>query len=187
MDDSVLAAMAKWPNVPHCYGWLALNRRGQWVLDGDVIRHDGLNNFIGRNYTHDDAGNWFFQNGPQRVYVDLAYTPWIFHLDGSSQLFSHTGTAVASVESVWIDDEGSLILGTDLGIGLVDDRDLAEFLSKLDGATDLSFETADLINDCQKQLILTWDEIKIAVQNTSRAALGQVFSFIANPRPIHDT
>ena len=28
MDDIVKQAMAKWPNVPHCYGWLALDARG---------------------------------------------------------------------------------------------------------------------------------------------------------------
>ena len=32
MDDIVKQAMAKWPNVPACYGWLALDARGQWWL-----------------------------------------------------------------------------------------------------------------------------------------------------------
>ena len=30
MDDIVKAALKKWPNVPHCYGWLALDARGDW-------------------------------------------------------------------------------------------------------------------------------------------------------------
>ena len=30
MDDIVKQAMAKWPNVPHCYGWLGLDARGNW-------------------------------------------------------------------------------------------------------------------------------------------------------------
>ena len=25
MDEIVKQAMAKWPNVPHCYGWLGLD------------------------------------------------------------------------------------------------------------------------------------------------------------------
>ena len=32
MDDIVKQAMAKWPNVPHCYGWLALDARGDWRM-----------------------------------------------------------------------------------------------------------------------------------------------------------
>ena len=28
MDDIVRQALAKWPNVPHCYGWLGLDARG---------------------------------------------------------------------------------------------------------------------------------------------------------------
>jgi hypothetical protein len=28
MDDIVKAALLKWPNVPHCTGWLALDGRG---------------------------------------------------------------------------------------------------------------------------------------------------------------
>ena len=32
MDDIVKQAMAKWPNVPACSGWLGLDARGQWYL-----------------------------------------------------------------------------------------------------------------------------------------------------------
>ena len=28
MDEIVKAALKKWPNVPHCWGWLALAHRG---------------------------------------------------------------------------------------------------------------------------------------------------------------
>jgi hypothetical protein len=83
MDDIVKAALAKWPNVPACHGWLGLDSRGQWHMrddaaqaagpfpqsKGSVLRHDKLIAFIQRNYAADDAGQWFFQNGPQRVYV----------------------------------------------------------------------------------------------------------------------
>ena len=37
MDDIVKQAMAKWPNVPHVYGWLALDRRGVWRIKGDAV------------------------------------------------------------------------------------------------------------------------------------------------------
>ena len=37
MDELVQQAMAKWPNVPHCYGWLGLDARGRWYLRDRVI------------------------------------------------------------------------------------------------------------------------------------------------------
>mgnify|MGYP003344108236 FL=1 len=78
MDEIVRQAMAKWPNVPAVHGWLALDRRGNWLIKGETISNAQINEFIARNYTHDEAGRWFFQNGPQRVFVELAYTPMVY-------------------------------------------------------------------------------------------------------------
>src|SRR5690348_9643954 len=60
MDDIVKQAMAKWPNVPHCYGWLALDARGAWRMrdeaaqraqaPGDRLGNAALVGFINRNY-----------------------------------------------------------------------------------------------------------------------------------------
>ena len=85
MDDIVRQAMAKWPNVPDCHDWLGLDARGHWYMrddrvqaagpfpevKGSLLRHDKLVAFIGRNYAADERGCWFFQNGPQRVFVEL--------------------------------------------------------------------------------------------------------------------
>ena len=90
MDEIVAAALKKWPNVPHCYAWLALDARGDWYMRDDRIQaagpfprvkgsridHEKLREFIARNYACDDSGAWFFQNGPQRVYVELEAAPW---------------------------------------------------------------------------------------------------------------
>ena len=68
MDDIVKAALAKWPNVPHCHGWLGLDARGQWYMrddrvqaagpfprsKGSLLRHDKLIDFIHRNCAADD-------------------------------------------------------------------------------------------------------------------------------------
>ncbi|NBY29155.1 MAG: DUF2946 family protein, partial [Betaproteobacteria bacterium] len=35
MDDIVKQAMAKWPNVPHCYSWLGMDARGNWYMRDD--------------------------------------------------------------------------------------------------------------------------------------------------------
>ena len=41
MDAIVEAALRKWPNVPHCHGWLALDARGNWFMRDERIQHAG--------------------------------------------------------------------------------------------------------------------------------------------------
>ena len=41
MDDIVKAALKKWPNVPDCYGWLALDARGDWYMRDDRTQAAG--------------------------------------------------------------------------------------------------------------------------------------------------
>lgn len=120
MDESVRRAMAKWPNVPALYGWLRLDGHGRWLLKGEPVSHPGLNAFIGRNYAADERGRWYFQNGPQRGYVSLEYTPWILHVDSAGALRIHTGRVAERVEVAVLDDEGNLLLATEHGPGLVD-------------------------------------------------------------------
>jgi hypothetical protein len=128
MDDIVLQAMAKWPNVPAVYGWLALDRRGNWLIKRETIANAALNAFISRNYQQDDAGRWFFQNGPQRVFVDLDYTPFVYRATNDAgaplALATHIGGNVNTVLEVHIDERGSVLLHTDRGIGVVHDQDL---------------------------------------------------------------
>ena len=139
MDDIVRQAMAKWPNVPHCYGWLGLDERGNWYMRddrvqaagpfpdarGSLLRHEKLIDFIHRNYDTDDQGQWYFQNGPQRVYVELQATPWIWRVAGPDAVFSHTGLPV-EVKSCLVDETGRLYLETDRGIGLVHTQDIVQ-------------------------------------------------------------
>lgn len=122
-------AAIKWPNVPACYGWLSLDRRGHWRLKGEIIRHAGLIAFISGQYGADDFGNWIFHNGPQRVYVSLDYAPLVLRLQPDGGLTAHTGADVGAVAAAYIDDEGNALLETALGIGLLDDRDLPAFLA----------------------------------------------------------
>jgi len=148
VDDIVRQAMAKWPNVPNCFGWLALDRRGQWrmrneyaqqhKLSGEPIRHAALVDFIVRNYAHDDAGRWFFQNGPQRVFVELDYTPWIVRLspEGGSPVFTTTTGAAFSPSGCFVDEHGSVLLSGHVAglaveetIALLHDHDLEPFSS----------------------------------------------------------
>ena len=72
--------LRKWPDVPAAYGWLSLNRRGEWLLEGERVLHRGLIDVINQHYQPDRNGAWYFQNGPQKVFVDLEYTPLVYSL-----------------------------------------------------------------------------------------------------------
>lgn len=128
MDEAVLAALARWPNVPAVYGWLGLDRRGQWRLQGEAIRHAGLAAFISRNYALSEAGEAYFQNGPQRVYVALEYTPWVLRWTPADGLVRHTGEPVAAPGEAWLDEQGNLLIAFEDGVGLVCDQDLQALL-----------------------------------------------------------
>lgn len=141
MDDIVKLAMAKWPNVPDCYGWLGLDARGDWYLrddrtqalgtfasavagaKGSRLAHDKLIAFIQRNYQADAQGCWFFQNGPQRVYVELELTPWIWRVQADGDVQSHTGLPTTCTTAL-LDEQGWLFLETPLGLGLVHTQDM---------------------------------------------------------------
>ncbi len=137
MDDIVRQALAKWPNVPHCFGWLGLDARGNWYMrddrvqaagsfpqnKGSLLRHEKLVEFIHRNYERDSQGQWFFQNGPQRVYVELEAAPWIWRLDQDHRLQSHTGRPAQAARCL-LDQQGRLYLDSDIGLGLVHTLDM---------------------------------------------------------------
>jgi DUF2946 family protein len=127
VDELVLRGMAKWPNVPAVFGWLELDRRGNWLIKGEKISNPVVIGFIARNYDHDEHGRWFFQNGPQRVYVRLHYTPIIYRAvnDSGSPLMlkTHTGKSVVTVSGVWLDENGALLISTEHGSGALHDGD----------------------------------------------------------------
>jgi len=159
MDDIVRQAMAKWPNVPDCYGWLGLDARGQWYMRddraqalgsfasgqpgarGSVLRHDKLIDFIQRNYEPDARGCWYFQNGPQRVYVELAATPWVWRIDEALQVSSHTGRQ-AQVKHCLLDEQGRVYLDTDLGFGLVHTLDVGHVAQAVEAGRWIPMEVA---------------------------------------------
>jgi len=137
MDDIVRQAIAKWPNVPHCWGWLGLDARGNWYMrddrtqaagafpsaKGSLLRHEKLVEFIQRNYECDDKGQWFFQNGPQRVYVELEAAPFVFRIAAKGRATTHTGRD-AIVNRAIIDETGRVYLDTDVGFGVVHTLDM---------------------------------------------------------------
>ena len=131
MDEIVVRSMAKWPDVPDVYGWLSLDRRGNWLLKGERIGNQALRDFISRNYQPDKRGCWYFQNGPQRVFVRLAYAPLVVHHEGDA-LLDHCGRQFHARE-YFLDEEGSVLILGEAGISLLDDRDLARYADRIEG------------------------------------------------------
>ncbi len=149
MDDLVRQALARWPDVPDCTGWLALDARGRWRIgeanDGPrkPITHAPMLAFINRNYGS-VGRSWAFQNGPQRVFVELEYTPYVWRLHpraaDSWELMAHTGVSMTPT-SVWLDDAGRFLVQARSAagepvIGVVHDHDtalVAELLRDGDG------------------------------------------------------
>lgn len=137
MDDIVKQALAKWPNVPDCYGWLGLDTRGRWYMRddhtqaagpfpqsrGSLLQHEKLIDFIQRNYEPDAQGQWFFQNGPQRVYVELECTPLVWRIEPDFTLVAHTGRQ-ASAQECLLDESGKMYLSSDAGFGVVHTLDV---------------------------------------------------------------
>ena len=149
MDDIVQQAMAKWPHVPDCFGWLGLDARGNWYMRDDrtqaiglfnsgvagskgaLLQHEKLIDFIGRNYGADNRGRWFFQNGPQRVFVELQATPLVWRIQPDLRVLDHIGRP-AEVARAWLDELGHLYLESDRGVGLVHTQDVAQAAEALE-------------------------------------------------------
>jgi hypothetical protein len=145
MDDIVIAAIHKWPNVPAVYGWLALDVRGDWYLrdeavqayapfpqlKGSRINHVRLIDFIGRNYLADERGAWFFQNGPQRVFVELEAAPLVAGVERRGDDFvitSHIGRVLGNSpgrpDACLVDESGRLFVVTTAGLAIVRSTDM---------------------------------------------------------------
>jgi hypothetical protein len=195
MDDIVKQAMAKWPNVPHCYGWLALDARGGWRMrdeaaqranaPGDRLNNPALVGFINRNYLADEHGNWYFQNGPQRVYVNLEATPFIARTDPQQGLLLQTGQTLADIERVYLSDAGALLFVAGATVAQLDDRDVAQVLAmlELDGAAASDEAVMAWLEHGSGKLALPWNGKPIAVEGVVSDELAQKFGFNKTPTP----
>jgi hypothetical protein len=197
MDPIVKQAMAKWPDVPHCYGWLGLDARGVWRmrdqqaqalgLAGDKIRHAALLGFINRNYLHDTRGCWYFQNGPQRVYVQLEATPYIARTDPQYGFVAHTGEPIEPIDGIWLSDGGQMLLEYDQKIAQLDDRDLEQCISalRMNGAVPSDEQVLDWLEGRLGEQELTFysAEKQIKVQRIAQDQVATRFGFVRTPLP----
>jgi len=188
MDDIVKQALVKWPNVPSCTGWLMLDRRGNWRMrdeaaqasgaPGVPIRHEALLGFINRNYEADEHGQWFFQNGPQRVYVELGYAPWVVRLSvdvrGALALQDQGGGAFEPA-AVFVDEDGAILFADHsrpARVAVLHDHDLDVFSEH----AALADEGSGLSGDFH------WNaQVALPLQSVRRDEVAARFGFVASP------
>lgn len=187
MEDWVLRSLARWPNVPALYGWLGLDRRGRWLIRGETISRPQIIDTINCNYAADERGRWFFQNGPQRGYVALEYTPLVLRAEGEG-LLAHTGAPVGQVQAAYLDQEGALLLQTDLGPGVLDAADLGWALQRLSvdgGEVDEAQLGAALAQSCGSvtALCLRLGGLPLPVRRLDAAAAPARLGYVREPQP----
>lgn len=199
MDQSVLDALKRWPNVPAVYGWLSLSARGAWRLHplgdaqqgglGEGISNSQILGFMNRNYSSESDGRWFFQNGPQRVYVRLDAAPYILHLRPEhQQIVTHNELVVDRVSEWLIDEQGQLYAKTNLGPARMDDRDLLALSDVLTTQSGLSLLDVLEVKGTETEITLQDATGRFAALQTAaplarihRADAQKLMDFIANP------
>ncbi|QRX83744.1 DUF2946 family protein [Glaciimonas sp. PAMC28666] len=196
MDDIVKKAMQKWPDVPACFGWLALDARGAWRmrdeetqrldLPGNKIMHTALCAFINRNYNVDDRGRGYFQNGPQCVYVDLALTPYIAHTDPAQGIVLQTGEVLRAIDHVLLTEQGQPLFVAGNKVAALDDRDIADWMRGLsmDRQSVDDERLLDWVVSPSDQANLTWQygEQALNVNRILTDELPSRFKFEQRPR-----
>ncbi|QWE28491.1 DUF2946 family protein [Polynucleobacter sp. AM-7D1] len=202
MDEQVLRSLIKWPNVPHCFGWLALDRRGQWrmrdefaqanQLAGSIIQHLALNEFISRNYACDSLGRYFFQNGPQRVFITLDATPWIARItptESGPQLLTQCATEIKP-HGALSDEKGNIYITGLIPQSSSDQIDATvftqiEYLSVAllhDHDLDLFSEQSQVQEDaCSFRGSWQWNGKSLPIEPIHSAELSERFHFIKAP------
>lgn len=196
MDEVVLRALQKWPNVPSVYGWLSLSRRGEWSIKGERLANPAMIAFIARNYARDEQGRWYFQNGPQRVFVTLAYTPFVYRTrtdeSGTMYLVAHTGAAPQNLRSIYLDHDGAFVLDAEPGPGVIDDHDLPQLLDALRDIHGEPLPDSDieaLLEERRASAPTIVAQLKMGngtalpVSLIDATAVAEQFGFDPNPRP----
>jgi len=201
MDKSVLEALARWPDVPAVYGWLSLSGRGLWRLhpdgramdggSGEGIQNPQILSFIGRNYAVDECGQWFFQNGPQRVFVRIDAAPFIVFVDDAAGILTtHTGQTLTEINAWYLDADGGLFLVSDAGPGQVADKDLmrlADHLLTPQGESLLQWwasspDSSTVLSDPSERFSACRLSAPLA-RLKPQDSIDQKLSFVSNPLP----
>ena len=71
----------------------------------------------------DEHGQWYFQNGPQRVFVELQTAPFVWRIRDDLSVWSSADEAQQLVHCA-VDELGQVYLLTTQGLGLVHTQDV---------------------------------------------------------------
>lgn len=160
-------------------------------MKGTPVTHPLLIDFINRHYRGDAAGRYYFQNGPQKVFVDLEGAPYILSFDAAQeQLRAHTGQGVAQVDAVSLLDDGGVALLSDLGPAEFDDRELIHLERFLrvprgrDPVEALEILATQPGTDAGVRFAFSGREV--ALGYCTRFELGARFGFVSDPSPDRD-
>lgn len=190
MEDWVTRALARWPNVPALFGWLGLDRRGRWLIRGEIISRPQIVETINRNYAADAHGRWYFQNGPQRGYIQLERAPLLLRASAQGDtLTAHTENEVRDISAAWLDEEGGLLLLTDLGPGALADADLDWALQRLEteyGPVDEAqlAEALALPSGAETALRLRLGAAALPLRRLDQAEAPARLGFVRDPQPL---
>jgi hypothetical protein len=161
-------------------------------LAGSIIQHLALNDFISRNYACDPLGRYFFQNGPQRVFITLDATPFIARItpgEGGPKLLTQCNAEIKP-QSALSDEKGNIYItglfqqsfsdqidGTaftkaeSLSVALLHDHDL-----------DLFSEQSQVQEDaCSFRGYWLWDGQNLPIEPIHSAELSKRFHFVKTP------
>jgi len=205
MDETVLQSLIKWPHVPNCFGWLALDRRGQWrmrneyaqqhKLPGSPIEHTILNEFINRNYAYDEFGRYYFQNGPQRVFISLDATPWIARLIPFGDTLTIQTQCQSTIEpqSALSDESGNIYITGLLSVATHDAKQIAHLTNHAhivvallhDHDLDLFANLAQVHEDaCSYKGSWQWNQQTLPIDPIHSHELETRFRFTKDPQEL---
>ena len=189
MEDWVHRALARWPDVPALYGWLALDRRGRWRIKGETISRPQIIDTLNSNYAADEHGRWYFQNGPQRGYVSLARAPLLLRAEDDGSLWTHAGEAVTAIHAVYLDEHGGLWFDTAQGAAALHEQDFGWALDHLRlGSRPMPEEALGtalaLPSGAVTALMLHLGTQRLPVRRLDAAQAPAKLGFVADPHPL---
>jgi Protein of unknown function (DUF2946) len=187
MDTWVENALKRWPNVPALFGWLGLDHRGRWLIQGEPISHARIVQTINRNYGVDEHGRWYFQNGPQRGYIELEYAPFVLRREQDG-FMTHNELRVERPTQAILDEVGTLSLSTEHGLGEIYGGDLDWVLERLSIDHESIDEEQiasllDLPSETETDAVLAIGRERLPVVRINAVELPNIFSFVRNPEP----
>jgi hypothetical protein len=187
MEPWALKAMQRWPNVPALFGWLSLDRRGRWFIKDELISRPQIIDTINANYGVDEHRRWYFQNGPQRGFIRLAYAPLVLLVE-SDALITHTQQRVEQLTQIYLDEEGSLLFITEHGPAGLIDTDLEWAINRIH-AQQVAIQADDIAaalavpSGHVTDLTFTWLDQSLPITRLDSEAQPALLNFVRDPQP----